>query len=155
MSLPGFFTFDREAVYAALFARATNAYDWKNQPARRVKLWTGVPPDERPAFFQFEGGKEEWTWKNSGNPNVLLEATWFIYTSCPDPEIGATILNQVLNSLTNCLLPDQADITTGKQTLGGLVQYVRISGSVTRVPGDIDGDGMAMVPIKMLMGPTN
>lgn len=149
--VPNFFNPDREAIYAALFALITPAYQWKNGPTRRVKLWTDVPGEMRPAMFQFEGHDEIWEWTNSGNPKVTFEASIFIYTSCPAPEIGATILNTVLNAVTAQLLPTGRDLTTGRQTLGGLVQSARIQGSVTRVPGDIDGDGMAIVPIRMIV----
>jgi hypothetical protein len=151
MAVPSFFNFDREAVYLALFNLMVPAYAWKNTPTRRVKLWTDVPPEARPAMYQFEGHDETWNYSNSANPTVYLEASIFIYTSCPDPEIGATILNNVLNAVTARLLPTGRDITTGRQTLGGLVQWARIQGSVTRVPGDIDGDGMAIVPIRILV----
>lgn len=151
MAVPSFFNPDREAIYAALFALITPAYAWKNDPARRVKLWIDVPNEQRPAMFQFEGHDEVWDWSNSANPRVYFEASIFIYTSAPQPNIGATILNQVLNAVTTRLLPTGADVTTGRQTLGGLVQWARIQGSVTRVPGDIDGDGMAIVPIRILV----
>lgn len=152
MSAPGFFTFDREAVFSALFAKMVTAYAWKNTPTRRVLLWTDVPTEQRPSMHQFEGHDETWEWPNSANPRVYLEASIFIYTACKDPSvIGTTILNDVLTSVTNALLPSGADLTTGRQTLGGLVQWARIQGSVTRVPGDIDGDGMAIVPIRILV----
>lgn len=146
-----FFNPDREAIYAALFAKLVPAYAWKNTPARRVKLWSDVPVETRPAMFQFEGHDEQWNWSNSANPQVIFEASIFIYTSCPDPEVGATILNEVLNAVTGALIPGVPDLQTGRQTLGGLVHSARIQGSVTRVPGDLDGDGMAIVPIRMLV----
>lgn len=150
MTAPGFFAFDREAIYAALFALITPAYAWKNTPSRRVKLWGDVPLEQRPAMFQFEGHDEQWNWNNSANPNVVLEASIYVYFNSKDESVvGATEMNQVLNAITNRLIPSGRDLSTGRQTLGGLVQSARIQGSVTRVPGDLDGDGMAIVPIRL------
>lgn len=151
MTVPNFFNPDREAIYAALFALLTPAYAWKNTPARRVKLWNDVATEQRPAMFQFEGHDEIWDWPTSANPRVIFEASIFVYTSAPDPVVGSTILNQTLNALTLALLPTGRDLSTGRQTLGGLVHSARIQGSVTRVPGDIDGDGMAILPVRMIV----
>lgn len=151
MTPSGFFTFSREAVFDALFQRMVQAYPWKNEPSRRVRLWTDVPTETRPAMYQFEGHDEVWEYPNSANPRVVLEASIFIYTAAPKPETGATILNTVLDAVSLSLLPSGADLTTGRQTLGGLVHSARIQGSVTRVPGDIDDDGMAIVPIRILV----
>lgn len=149
---PGFFSFDREAIYQALFDLMVPAYEWKNAPSRRVSLWNEVPNEARPSMMQFEGHDEQFNWpNNSANPVVILEASIFIYTCAPKPEIGATILNNVLNAVTWRLTPTGPDLTTGRQTLGGLVHSARIQGSVTRVPGDIDDDGMAIVPIRILV----
>lgn len=151
MAVPPFFGFDREAIFAALFALMTPAYAWKNTPTRRVKLWSDVPAEQRPAMFQFEGHDEQWNYSNSANPTVYLEASIFLYFSCQDQaDIGAVTLNTLLNAVTNRLIPSGKDVTTGRQTLGGLVQWARIQGTVTRVPGDLDGDGMAIVPIRIL-----
>lgn len=153
MSVPNFVTVDREAIFVALFALLQNAYAWKQAPSRRLKLWTDVPLDNRPAAYQFEGDDEEWSYPNSANPLVYLTANWFIYTNCKDPDVvGSTIMNATLKACSDALLPSPGtrDLTTGRQTLGGLVQWARIQGSVTRVPGDIDGDGMAIVPIRIL-----
>lgn len=152
MTAPGFFTFDREAIYTALFALWADAYAWKQAPSRRLKLWGDVNLEDRPALYQFEGTDEEYNWTNSANPIVALHAQLFIYTSCKDTAvIGSTEMNAILDAIHNRLLPSGPDLTKGKQTLGGLVGSVRIQGSVTRVPGDIDGDGMAIVPIRILV----
>ncbi len=151
MTAPGFITVDREAIFVALFGLLQTAYAWKQPPSRRLKLWTDVPLENRPAAFQFEGDDEEWSYPNSANPLVYLTANWFIYTDCKDPDsVGSTIMNTTLKAVSDALLPSGRDLTTGRQTLGGLVQWARIQGNVTRVPGDIDGDGMAVVPIRIL-----
>ena len=36
------------------------------------------------------------------------------------------------------------------QTLGGLVSHCRVDGAVLKDPGDLDGDGLLWVPLKIL-----
>ncbi len=152
MTAPGFFTFNREAIYAALFALWTPAYSWKQTPSRRLKLWAEVQLEDRPTAYQFEGAEESYDWTNQVNPKVVLTAQIFVYFNSKDPNvIGSTEMNTVLDAIHNRLIPSGRDLTTGRQTLGGLVHSARIQGSVTRVPGDIDGDGMAIVPIRILV----
>lgn len=144
---------DREAIFAAVFALAWGAYAWKNNQAtaRRLKLWSDVPKEQRPALFQFEGTEETYTYSGIGaQPKRLLEARLFIYTDCSDPDtIGSTILNATVSAVEAALAP----LFTGggqQQTLGGLVHSCRIEGKVFRDPGDLDGDGMARIPVMIL-----
>jgi hypothetical protein len=39
---------------------------------------------------------------------------------------------------------------TGRQTLGGLVSHCWIDGKIMKDSGDIDGDGIAVIPVKIL-----
>jgi hypothetical protein len=144
-------TFDREAIYAALFALVspTSVYPWVGTPARRLKLWADVPLDQRPILYQFEGVEETYKWANNyAAPIVTIEAHLFAYINAKDVSIvGSTQINQILNALHNALAPTGADIQRGKNTLGGLVQWCRIDGKIFRDPGDIDGDGLVRVPV--------
>jgi hypothetical protein len=154
-STPGFFNFSREPIFAALFEIGWAAMAWQNSKAsaRRVKLFSDVPTEQRPAFFQFEGHEETYDWSsNAQSPKVILQASWFIYTSAPEPIIGSTLLNEALDALATALIPRGSDVVNaGRLTLGGLVHSARIQGSVTRVPGDLDSDGMAIVPVRILV----
>jgi len=40
--------------------------------------------------------------------------------------------------------------TLGRQTLGGLVSNCYIDGKIMKDPGDLDGDGIAVIPVKIL-----
>ena len=40
--------------------------------------------------------------------------------------------------------------TPGRQTLGGLVSNCYIGGKIMKDPGDLDGDAIAVIPVKIL-----
>lgn len=150
---PGFVSFNREQIYAALFAlvSAPEVFDWKVK-SRRLKLWGDVPDESCPALFQYEGEDESYNWTAMPNPTVTLRAKLFVYTRCPaDTDIGSQQLNNIMDALHGVMMPARGPMMMGgRQTLGGLVQWARISGNVDRTPGDIDGEGMLMVPIEIL-----
>lgn len=147
----------RAAIYSALFEKAWAAYPWKNAKplARRVRLFSEVPPSNRPAFYQFEGGNETFTYPHMPMANRVLEAKWIVYTSCSSPDaIGSDIIMTVLDALEACLVPsiqDQLGLGGQKQTLGGLVSSCRIEGTVFKDPGDLDNDGLLTIPIRMIV----
>jgi len=148
--------FDREAIYAALFALLWPAYAWKNTQAtaRRLKMWTEVDASNKPAFFQFEGSPENYRWSNNINPGVVLTAKLYIYTYTGDPDqIAATEINLIMNAIHTAMMPKitPGAQQRGAQTLGGLVSHARIEGEVLRVPGDIDAEGLIVVPISILV----
>lgn len=145
------FTFDREAIFSALFNLGVKAYQWNGEPSRKVKLWTDVPAEQRPALFQQEAPNEHYDWKNSAAPVVTIDAAWIIYTNAQD-KVGSIEVNKILNAIHNALMPTGKDaFTVGKQTLGGLVQWARIQGDILREPGDLDNDGLIRVPIKIIV----
>jgi hypothetical protein len=41
-------------------------------------------------------------------------------------------------------------VANNRQTLGGLVSHCRVDGAVLKDPGDLDGDGLLWVPLKIL-----
>lgn len=142
----------REDIMTALFAVVSNAYAWKNnlEIARRLKLWTDVPTDQRPAVYQFEGDSEDWNWTNKTIPIVKIPVRLFVYIDATDPNtVGAIELNKIIDALRAAFTPAGRDIARGQFTLGGLVDSCRIKGKVFKDPGDIDGDGMMIVPIEI------
>lgn len=146
----------RETIFTALFAKVWAAYAWKNDQAmaRRLKLWADVDPVNRPALFQFEGGEEGYTYSQEPMPKRTLRPTLFVYTTAPEGVIGSTLQNNILDAIETALAPSYADQLGGggmRQTLGGLVHYCRINGSIFRDPGDLDNDGMLRIPLEILV----
>lgn len=148
---------DREPIFAALFAKVWAAFAWQNSQAlaRRLKLWGDVPQENRPALYQFEGLEESYVYGAAPMPKRTLEARLFIYTNAQDMSaLASPLLNTVIKAVETALAPDFADPKSQGgmfQTLGGLVHSCRIEGKVFRDPGDIDGDGLARIPVMIVV----
>jgi hypothetical protein len=142
----------RESAIGALMNIVANAYPWKLGPARRLKLWSDVPMASRPACFLFEGGQESYSWSESALPKRIIEVRLFVYLSAKDPSIvGAMLLNTVMDAFDNAFKLSEADILSGRNTLGGTVFNCRIDGKPLKDPGDLDGDALLIVPIKLIL----
>jgi len=143
---------NREAAFSALFAAVSAAYPW-GISSRRMKVWNEVPGALRPAFFQLESGPESYQWPSAATPKRTLEAKLFLYFDSRDPATpGASAINAALDSIDAALTPSGADLGLGRQTLGGAVHDCKIIGVPVRDTGDLDGDGLAVVSVR-LIGP--
>ncbi len=141
-----------EAAFSALFAAVSAAFPW-GLASRRMKLWSEVPAALRPAFFQLESGPETYQWTSPAAPRRTFEARLFLYFDARDPATpGASALNAALDAIDAALAPVGADLSLGRQTLGGAVHDCRIVGVPVRDAGDLDGDGLAVVSVR-LVGP--
>jgi len=128
------------------------AYPWKTGPSRRLKLWSDVPMASRPACFLYEGGTETYSWEISPNTKRILDVKVFVYLNAKDPNsIGSSLINDVLDAVDALFVLDGADLALGRQTLDGLVHNCRIDGKVLKDPGDIDGDALLVLPIKIIL----
>lgn len=142
----------REQAMAALAARVASAYAWATPPSRRLKLWSDVPPAMRPACFLFEGGAETYADAADATPKRSLQVRLFIYVDAHDPAaIGAATLNTIMDALDAALQPSGADLALGRLTLGGAVHRASIEGKPLKDPGDLDGDGLLVVPITLVL----
>ncbi|ACK51959.1 conserved hypothetical protein [Methylocella silvestris BL2] len=145
-------TTKREAALAALQSVIAGAYGWKLGPSRRLKLWSDVPSAMRPACFLYEGGQETYIWSESATAKRVMEVKLFIYLNAKDPSItGAALLNDVMDALDGALSISGADFTRGRNTLGGGVHHCRIDGKTLKDPGDLDGDALLIVPVKLIL----
>ena len=142
----------REAAFSALFVAVSTAYPW-GQASRRMKLWSEVPAALRPAFFQLESGPETYQWPSLATPKRTLEAKLFLYFDARDPTLpGATAINNALDAIDAALAPAGSDLSLGRQTLGGTVYDCKVVAVPVRDTGDLDGDGLAVVAVR-LVGP--
>lgn len=139
----------RETAIEALLTLVAGAYPWASTPSRRLKLWGDVPPSARPACFLFEGGQEAYDWQRSTDPKRTLEGRLFIYTNAKEQStIGSSQLNEIMDALDTALAPSPGQ---PMQNLGGAAYWARIGGAPFKDPGDLDGDGLLIVPIKITL----
>jgi len=136
----------REQIMQALFTLVSGAAGFVTT-GRRLLLWTDVSDSAKPALFTYE---RDDTYTNGKNylPIVEMNVDLFIYTA-PGKDSGVTpitVLNPLIDPIDAALKPGP----NGKQTLGGLVSHCWIEGKVMKDPGDIDGDGIAVIPVKIL-----
>jgi hypothetical protein len=140
-------TVTREQIMTALFAvvSASPAFVTKS---RRLQLWDTVSANNKPAIFMYE--RDDF-YKGADRylpPTVTMSVDLFIYTA-PGTDSGITpisILNPLIDAIDAALKPG----LNGRQTLGGLVSHCYIDGKIMKDPGDIDGDGIAVIPVKIL-----
>ncbi len=142
----------REIAIEALRNLVAGAYGWKAGPTRRLKLWSDVPPMNRPACFLFEGGQETYSWSEGAAPKRAIEVRLFVYLNAKDPAVlGAALVNDVMDALDRAFAPSGADLAQGRNTLGGAVHHCRIDGKTLKDPGDLDGDALLIVPVKLIL----
>lgn len=122
--------------------------------SRRVKLFSDVSADQQPACYQAEWASEEQ--QVSGMPyKTTLMANWIVYQCVGKDKnaLGAVENNLILGGIRQALapLPTDPGFQDRRNTLNGLVYHCFISGRIFKDPGDIDDQGMLVVPIKLLV----
>ena len=142
---------NRELIYNALFA-LSEGLTWGEGSSmafrsRRVKLFSDIP--EWPALCQAE--HDETVVERTRMPSkVTLGAVWLIYHRAGQDTaaVPATESNAILDAIEQ-LFP--GDEETGTQTLGGLVHKAVISGRILKEHGDLEGQALLIVPLKILV----
>lgn len=136
-------------VFGATFSSQVNgALTWVTT-SRRLKLWGDVDRSRQPACYLVEHDEEEaWSGRGQLQRRHLKLSAW-CYASTENPDtVGGQYINYMLEAIENSLAPD--DPTQGVLTLGGQVNWCRISGRTFKDPGDIDNQALLIVPILVL-----
>ena len=138
---------NRETIYAAAFALASGAALF-NTKSRRLRHWSEVNVPEMPALFMTQ--KTEVAKTVTGQPTIwTLNVDFYIYAASEDPNVApSTILNPLLDALTVLFVPP---VNLGRQTLGGLVHYCRVNGSIETDEGVLGSQAVAIIPIEILV----
>lgn len=146
----------REAVMTALFNQLLIMQQSPSNPtgafvtiSRRLKLWTDTPVEQQPALFLVEHHEETSSQNPGMNSRDIMNAMIWIYASAPEGTVGGTILNNLLDAVDNALSP--TDISVNMNTLGGLISRMYIDGPLMKDPGDLDGQALAVIPVKLLI----
>ena len=140
---------NREAIISALFALVSTSASFATA-SRRLKLWGSVPSSEKPALFLVERGDTYVRASEAVPEAVTMQLEIYIYIEAGKDEtvVPASTLNPLLDAIDTALAPSQL---TGLQTLGGLVSHCWIEGKLLKDAGDLDGDGVAVIPVKILV----
>lgn len=136
---------NREPIYAALFGLVSAAPGLVTT-SRKLLHWADVPSSQRPALFQAQ--VSETAMRVTGQPTRwLLSVRLYLYVST----LGAASPGEVLNPIVDYIDAALADPFPGvSQTLGGLVHYARIEGTMETSEGTLGDDEIAIIPVSIL-----
>lgn len=139
----------RETVFQALFARL-QAIPGVLTTSRRMTLPGQVAIGDMPRLMLWE--QPEIARNQTSLPDKRVWEAWAVIVFSNDDSsiAGATIINPMLEAIEAALGVD--DFARNVCSLGGLVHYARIEGTVIKETGDTDTTGLggAVVPIKIM-----
>ena len=142
-------TTSRETIMQALFA-LLQAVPGIASSSRRMTLPAQVASADQPCLMLWE--QPEIAKNKTGLPDQRLWEAWvvIVFTNTDTSVAGATIINPILDAIEAVFKPD--DFGRNLCSLGGLVHYARIEGTVIKETGDTDTTGLggAVVPIKIM-----
>jgi hypothetical protein len=146
---------DRESIYEALCTRLQTLTGLTTPCSRNWRHWADVPAEQQPALFILAGNELA-----SGNPK--LPTVWkmvpklFLYTThgAEDAAPRGTTQNQLLTAIEQALELQPAETTpfadSEHTSLGGLVQYCRIEGTVEKDEGLFGSQEITEIPLEIL-----
>jgi len=144
---------DHENVLTVLFDALKNApvvagIGGFRTIGRRLRYWDDIT--EQPAMFLRHIAVDD-TYSGQGLGMTTLEGEIWVFSKAgADPDdVPAVQLSQLVTAIRAVFVPD--DFGTGEFTLGGLVQWCRIEGRSDLDPGDADGQGKAVIPVRILL----
>lgn len=118
---------------------------------RRVKLWSDFTPAQKPAICIAQRDADYSRESEACPAVVTLSAELFVYVENKNMNketVPAIQLNNILDNIQRALKPN---MVTGLLTLGGLVSHCWTNGKQMFDAGDLDGDGVAVVRVEMLL----
>lgn len=149
----------REQIMQALWnltddvSWGTPSRTWKSKN-RRVMLFSDVNSALQPFVCQAEWAENSQQTTRLPYKNTMF-AKWIVYqaTAKDKKTPGAIENNLILDAILAALAPKPSDpgYPDNRNTLGGLVHHVFVDGEVFKDPGDIDDQGMMIVPITILV----
>lgn len=140
-------------VSAATFPTAIASHTtWASTPSRRLKLWNAVDPSLQPALFMVQHRESYLQYGAARLTRRYLDiGLWCYARTDSDTIVGDDILDIFEFALETSLQPDRPE---GELTLGGLAYWCRITredGLYIRDPGDIDGQALLVLPVRVLL----
>jgi hypothetical protein len=147
-------TISRKSVAAALLKQLTAGGQF-TKTGRRDRAPEQAASPGKPGLFLVKP-RENYSYEgdNRGVPPVRdMRFLAVVYTDFSGDEnaIPADVIDDLLDAVDAALAPSPTDqvINGGRQTLGGLVYDCRIEGESDLAPGDVQGKGQTVVPIRV------
>jgi hypothetical protein len=143
----------RNEVSLALFELLKTA-DGFQTSSRRFQTFDQIAQAAKPALYVIDY-KEEHMKRDLVTPAVRIlyfDVYIFIFTGDPKKtpiDLLNTLIERIDPVSNGVLKPDNA--VTNRQTLGNLCYNVYIDGEIVKVPGDLDGQGVAIIPVKVVL----
>jgi hypothetical protein len=135
-----------------VFPSAVNGHTTWVSISRRLKMFNDIDPLAQPALFVVQH-RETYETRYAGVPprRVLDLGLW-----CFAPSLGDVVGDEYLDSMFEGIeaVLDVADNVTGELTLGNLCHSCTIDrrdNMLIRDPGDIDGQALLIVPIRIVL----
>lgn len=136
---------NREEIYSSLFNLVTTAPGLVTMD-RKLRHWDDVQPTEMPALFQAQGSQIAIPMTRQPT-RWMLTATLWIYVRTEGVSSPGIVLNPIVDFVANVL--DEA-FPGQPQTLGGLVEYARIEGTIETFEGTLGNLEVCRIPVAML-----
>jgi hypothetical protein len=142
----------REQIYQAFFALASSIQigdppaDAFRTKSRRLKSWSQVAGEEKPAFYQLLGA-DSFKKDSSGMPYInKMGLELFLFVQQPDDnDLISPLLTSLVDAVVAALQPAAVD---EQQTLGGLVYDVSIKAADHR-EGLMGNDAFTVMAIEI------
>lgn len=151
-------TINREAIFQALFD-LVSPITWDEPErgfktaSRRLVHWDNCP--DQPGFFQSEHDDEFPTDKRGLPYTVVLKAELIVYQNIgKDPKAICSTENNLIKDAIQAILTPKMEAGVpfeNRLTLGGLVYDCHIAGRVFSDAGNLDGQGVIVVPVEILV----
>lgn len=146
----------RNAIADALWALSANTV-WMTDRTfvtreRKLRLFSDVPKMEQAYLCQVSHG--DLYGKTSNTPyKRVLRFTWIGYFDAQNSDDPSSEMDAILDALEAKFAPVPQDpgFFDSRNTLLGLCYSCFIDGEAFKDPGDIDGQAMFTVPIKVLV----
>lgn len=136
----------REPIFAALFAKLAARPEFKTT-ARRLKHWDDVPANQQPALFMQQGAELAVQVPRQPSKRTLA-ANLIVYFRSDGGQVPGSVINPLLDAIDAALAPDNP--ITHLCTLGGLVDAVRVEGSIDIDEGTLDNQGVLHIPLHLI-----
>lgn len=141
----------REEIYSALFNLVvTSVGSLVKTASRRPNLFANLSPQQQPALFMEQIGQNPIR-RGIGMPYYWeLDVYFIIYAYAPDNGVAPdTLLNPILDAIENAIPPRTIRGGSQAQTLGGLVDEVRLLEKGGETSGSLVNQAWAYVPVRI------